>query len=725
MPIPVNIDGVGKVNFPDDYTPDRIKFSIENDILPRVKAQNSLPDPEQGADRASLLSSAPMRFAKGLKDTIDAPAQILSNIAPDWLNKGLDAATQAVHNIPVVGPIIKGSNLLQMPSETDKNIRQSNAEYEQARQAAAPTTLDTLITGKRDPGFDAMRFAGDVVGPGNRLIPGGAPTTRLGRMGLGAAQGAVAAGLQPVTGDQDFLTAKATQIGLGGIGGAILQPIISKVTDVVSSKIGDLINKFSGKLSQQEIDREAMTQMANAFKQQGVDIATVPPQILDSVRGDVKKAITEGALTNPAEIARKADFKSLGMDPTVAQISRDPTQFAQEKNMRGIVWAGEPLANRFNQQNSQLINALNTRGATGATGTYATSEGTLGALKAVDETNKNIVGALYDKAKDNLGRAAPLDARAATEQAGQRLAEEHAAGSLPAAARSILNDVATGKIPFNVDTKEGIVKSLYRMSKSPDGSANYAVGLVRDALDNAPLVENHGLGPDALNAFRAARTAHAQRMNLQDQVPALKAAVENEAPDDFFQKFILNGDKRDTAAMTGILKQSSPQTVDRIKSQIVDYLKSKALNQASDEVGIFSQSNYNKALDNLNDKLPVFFNKQEVADLQRVGRVASYIQAQPAGSAVNNANTASAAMNLLSKVGKATKTGAFVDKFINQPIQEAADKNAVADALAAKLSTLPRQSSAAAVGSAKLNSLLRKAQYPIIAGAGTAIGAQQ
>ncbi len=43
MPIAVNIEGVGKVNFPDNYTPDQIKFAIEKDILPRVKPKVADP----------------------------------------------------------------------------------------------------------------------------------------------------------------------------------------------------------------------------------------------------------------------------------------------------------------------------------------------------------------------------------------------------------------------------------------------------------------------------------------------------------------------------------------------------------------------------------------------------------------------------------------------------------------------------------------------------------
>ncbi|MNR39799.1 hypothetical protein D3C85_1580340 [compost metagenome] len=50
------------------------------------------------------------------------------------------------------------------------------------------------------------------------------------------------------------------------------------------------------------------------------------------------------------------------------------------------------------------------------------------------------------------------------------------------------------------------------------------------------------------------------------------------------------------------------------------------------------------------EKLSALFSPEEVARLEAVGRVGQYITTQPAGAAVNNSNTGSAVMNLLSEV---------------------------------------------------------------------------
>jgi hypothetical protein len=73
---------------------------------------------------------------------------------------------------------------------------------------------------------------------------------------------------------------------------------------------------------------------------------------------------------------------------------------------------------------------------------------------------------------------------------------------------------------------------------------------------------------------------------------------------------------------------------------LVAHLKEKALSGAADEVGKFSQAAYNKALREIGDrKLGLFFSPEEIAQLNSLGRVASYATVQPVGSAVNNSNS--------------------------------------------------------------------------------------
>ena len=72
------------------------------------------------------------------------------------------------------------------------------------------------------------------------------------------------------------------------------------------------------------------------------------------MRAQVAEALRSGKQLDPAALARKADFQSVGIEPTLGQITRNPTQFANERNLRGVANVGEPLMVRFANQNRQL-----------------------------------------------------------------------------------------------------------------------------------------------------------------------------------------------------------------------------------------------------------------------------------------------------------------------------------------------------------------------------------
>lgn len=86
----------------------------------------------------------------------------------------------------------------------------------------------------------------------------------------------------------------------------------------------------------------------------------------------------------------------------------------------------------------------------------------------------------------------------------------------------------------------------------------------------------------------------------------------------------------------------------------MEFIKSKALGGAESEVGVLSQKGLNAALRQIGDyKLKMLFTPEEIAALKANARVASYEQVQPAGSAVNNSNTAGAVSGMMERMANA------------------------------------------------------------------------
>jgi hypothetical protein len=379
----------------------------------------------------------------------------------------------------------------------------------------------------------------------------------------------------------------------------------------------------------------------------------LPQHVRNQLRGDVQQAMRQGQLT-PDAVRRLADYRLAEATPSRAGLTLDPVDITQQRNLSKFGAnskdrAVQGVARLENENARTLARGVSELGGNVVDDAYVNSGKAVQALNAIDEARRAEVGALYAKARDSLGRAAPLDPATATQKAGVALAEAQAGGSLPTAAQSILNDVATGKIPFNVDTKEQMVKILGQMAQGATrGDERTAINIVRKALDDAPLLETHGLGPDALEAFKAARTAHAKRMAAQEANPALKAVADGMEPDKFFDKFIIGGKVRELATLKNELGADN-EAWQAMRGQLVAYLKQKG--GVSEDAGTFNSASFGNALKALgNEKLKVFFSPQELERLQAIGRVARYEQVQPRGSAVNNSNTGGAVFNLLERL---------------------------------------------------------------------------
>jgi hypothetical protein len=220
-------------------------------------------------------------------------------------------------------------------------------------------------------------------------------------------------------------------------------------------------------------------------------------------------------------------------------------------------------------------------------------------------------------------------------------------GALPADVRNILNKAATGELPLTVKTAEQIKTAIGNLQRSSaDGSTRKALGLVRQALDDAPVLQ--GQGDDAINAFNQARSLNRNWRGLVEKTPALQAIEEGVQPDRFVQDYIIRGAGKanvmDVARLKNAIK-GSPDAIQAVREQILSHLKTKAMSGKPDEAMTFTQSGYNNAFTAIGErKLRMFFKPEEIDRMKAVGRVAMYEQVQPSGSAVNNSNSGALAV---------------------------------------------------------------------------------
>lgn len=662
-------DGITINNIPDEVPHDDPSLKQRVAAL-RAQGGQSAPAPAiPSAPSAPPVTAPTNGYLMGLRDPIDAGAQLLEHLVPDGVaTKVNDFNNWLAEKTGLVSRVAEG------PQGASKMVQAVNKAYDEGRAQRAQGA---------DPGFDVGRLAGNVINPVNLALPGGGEASGIkGAIVAGAKAGAVAGAAQPVLNDnggQDFWAKKAGQAALGGVTGGVITPIVAKGAEAVAGGAKRALSAIQGRPA--AVTPEAIQQaVADALSGQGMRMEDAPKSILDSVTRQAQEALQAGQKLDPAAAIRKAQFEAVGMTgeaaPTLGQVTRDPMQYANERNLVGVHMNGgvsNPISDRFQAQANAMQGTFDKAGAAGATDRNTAGATLLDALRGADAPVKAGVDQAYGAARAmNNGRAADLERGTFSQAANQALDENMLGHALPGDVRNLLNDISSGKTPFNVDAATQIDSILSDAQRrvmggaQPDRSAGMAIGKVREALHNTPLVPEQGApqitqagavadtGANARAAFDQARQAARNRFSTIDQTPALKAALDDAAPDKFVQQYLLGAPARDVESMATVLK-NSPEALQQARSQIAETLKRAAFgNNASGDAGMSAERYLNTLRALGPDRLKVFFSPEEMVQFNLAGKVMSDIGSIPAGArgAVNTSGTAGAVMNFLSKVAE-------------------------------------------------------------------------
>ncbi|MDE2098892.1 MAG: hypothetical protein KGL39_16685 [Patescibacteria group bacterium] len=451
---------------------------------------------------------------------------------------------------------------------------------------------------------------------------------------------------------------------LGGLGGAGALALGQAGVNTAKSIGQALSREVGGGMSPVQMD----VQISNILGKSGVDYSKVPERLRQGLRSELQSALETGKELSPESVARLLDYKAIGATPTRGTVSLDPIQLTKEKNLASIAanmnnseLHGLPRIQ--NENNATLIRNLNDLGANRGDLMRA-GEAAAGTISAVDRGAQEKVSALYRAARDMPGGTTQLERTPFVNAIYDKLAKENKLVFLPDEIGNMLNTISQGQItrngqtfavPFNANALDNLLTTISTAQRSTkDGNVKAALKIAREAIDSVPLtpiketVGGNTLTTQAqaaalraadaqaqnfMDALNTARSAAKSRFGWQESARPIENVLSGEAPDIFVKKYVIGGTLDDA-------KAAARYGGGEMKDAILKYLKGKAINEASDELGKFSQSAYNKALTGLGDrKLALFFSPEEIDKLKAVGRVAGYEQFQPAGSAVNNSKS--------------------------------------------------------------------------------------
>lgn len=518
-------------------------------------------------------------------------------------------------------------------------------------QYAPPETLPGMA-GLPEPETKAEK----IVGTASRTLMSAAPFVRAGQMAAqapGAVRSAVGEmvstqpGVQAVSaGSAGAAGETARQEGIGPTG-QFFASMAGGLSPALASSLGNKARGIGRMLSRGKVSNELTDEL---LKRNNIDVKGMEVSARNALRNDVRKAVKVGDTVDQAALRRLADYRQVGATPTRGTVTLDPADVTMEKNLAKIgVNTGDDALQRLAQiqnENDQILTqSLNRLGAEGADDTTRAATRIMKTLVDGDKVLKEGVNKAYRAVRDSSGRYAKLNTRAFSQRANDLLDEQMLGSALPKSTKNLLNDISDGSIPLDMNTMVQIDKRLSGQARDAfragNSEAALAVKQIRDALQETPL--DSQAGEQARNLYNQARQLARQRFSVIEKTPALKAALDDAAPDDFVRKYIISGSKaneRDVAGLANLLSEE-PQAMNQARTQILAHLKNKALSGAPDELGKFSPANFRRELSKIGDKkLGMFFNDQELAEINAIKRVAGYEKFRPTGAAVNESNTA-------------------------------------------------------------------------------------
>ena len=350
----------------------------------------------------------------------------------------------------------------------------------------------------------------------------------------------------------------------------------------------------------------------------------------------------------------EADSLEIPVRLTEGQATGDVVKLSNEQNRRG---KDPVLAQRFNEQNGQLVENLGLIRDKAAPDVYGTkkienSQGIIDAYKELDTKLNTGINADYQALRDAAGGQFPVDAPKLLQNVEAKLKKELLSNEAPKGQFSELQRLAKDQ-NMTFEDYLSLRRNLGDIARtSQDGNTRKAASYMIEELEKLPLQkEAAALKPLADKARTSARA----RFQMLEKDPAMKAAVNDAVPaDKFIDKFVVNGVNKNINTMVENLGRDSPAH-QHMAAGTVNWLTDKA--GIVDGNGNFSQAGYNRALKQLDDvqNLNMIFNQEAASKLKTLGNVARYTQAQPRGAFVNNSNTLVG--SLAEKAGKAVGVG--------------------------------------------------------------------
>lgn len=442
---------------------------------------------------------------------------------------------------------------------------------------------------------------------------------------------------------------------------------------------------------------DAVNAAVGAVQREAGSALSIDPRTIAVLKQQVTAAIARGeTLDAQALVRQRLIADTLGPDAagTVGQITRNPMQYAQELNLRGIVGVGEQMQGRMQAQNRALIGAV--RGDAPLPDAYDAGATALSSLREVDKTKAREVSAAYGKFRDSGQGIAEIPFQGVAGRYAEVL-DDFGVENIPSAIQRRVGqyfgpDGAQVK-PFTLDEANKLLTQINAHYDPTKPAQQAALGRIKAAVQEGVEGLDDGAGSPLL---KAAIAKARERFQLHDALPALKDVSRQDggAQERFVRDYVMGGSVDQVKALTQTLP---PDAMAGIRGALRRQILETAAPGAAEgrETATISQAALRRAIEKIGPRKMQLIFGDDAAKLASVQQVAEWVMKDPAGAAVNRSNTAGAVANLLSAQMPGSLVGVALKKG-REVMQTAGQNRAAVNALAgevprAKLGASPAQ----------------------------------
>tara|TARA_R100000664_G_scaffold24061_1_gene33766 strand:- start:43 stop:2310 length:2268 start_codon:yes stop_codon:yes gene_type:complete len=608
---------------------------------------------------------------------------------------------------PIVGGMQLVDAVIDSPESRERNQQRlrDEKEYQDIRRRAEgvpsmiPNQSGTGLVPGRAEGFDWLRTGGNIASllPLAR-IPGGQTTVT--RIASGSGAGGLGATLLPTYSEDGFFIDKSAQTGVGAIGGGLLSAVVPPAIGWLGQKGGELLDFGRGLLQMRpSVQTQVDDQITASI---GRELSDLPKQIQDSLRKDALEQLRVSGSINADALARKANLERWGLDPTSAQVSRDPRAWQREAELSKID-AGQPIRERFiaqDQRLGQIASEIPENINPGGGGSLIDMGDSLRRIASdLAKTSQKTVSQAYDSAAE-AGLKVPIMNPNKLKTALLEVDEDYG-WTLPPPVRASLKSIVESDTAPTIQQINNFIKKANRQKGSLEvqNATQEFVSALRTSLDDMaaippghPAFRMSGVG-EAVTSLKKATALAAKRfgfvkgkdgqnLSLVDDLVNNRARIQN-----LVKTKIMGGNPDDLAHLKRLLvdfDQSAFPEIPKARAlQLWDDLRGAVLREITENIRVdgssgkvISGARWAKNWRNLDEaRHRILFSREEREIIESVIKAAEDLTVTPPYSYLNRSNTASNTVNYMTVVAEKVK-GTPLDGFVQmlRPLVETGRK---------------------------------------------------